>query len=361
MNSPFKIYFDQVLNRCEFEPKTQKGMLFFLAVSMMNNNLDQLEKHIHNDDQLMEALNNLIFLYSIPTKEDSNLFHLEFEQISKLFYTVNYLYLKKIQPTKNEKVEELEFENQENLLQDFIAEFQDKKYTVATNHQIVTAMFNKIGDYLEASGLDEEQAYKAGLIMNKLSQNQDYESFNFLISNILKVLSPLYRTLFKFPYFFVYDQNRLNANHLFSSILQFFYLDANREIAKNIHAFHNYLFLKPNSVQLKKEWDFENTSRGQMISQMLFNSLAIRNSPLMQFREDFLKSDQFIYANLKDQNLKREDFIRNIQFLMEEYYESKINEMIEEEYNHGEYLQFLAILFYEATAHAMLPKEITLN
>lgn len=111
-------------------------------------------------------------------------------------------------------------------------------------------------------------------------------------------------------------------------------------------------------MSLRKEWNFETENRGQMISQLMFNTLSIRNSPLFQFRNEFLGSNDFIYSDLKNQTISQEDFILRLQNLFENYYEINIDDMVHEEYNHAEYLQFLAILFYEVSAHAMLPEKI---
>lgn len=361
MISPFKIYFDQVLDRCEFDVETRKGMLFFLATSMITNNVNELMNLHEDQDELNKAFNDLLFLYAVPDDKDQKLFDMNFQPLLDILYSVNYIYLEKTNGKEGFLNQNLKPENQYQLIEDLVEQFADKKYTIATNHQLMTKMFRSFGAYLHLSNFDEETCYKAGLAFYKSSEQKDFEGFNAMISTVTNSFSPLYRTLFKFPLFFVYDQNRLNANHLFSSILQFLYFDVNRDIARNIHAFHNYLFLKPNSVALRDEWKFEEVDRGRMISQMMFNALNIRNSPVFNLRNEFLNSDQFILKGMKNQTLSQEEFIYQIQHLMEEFYEMKVDDMVEEEYNHAEYLQFLAIIFYEASAHAMLPNDLTQN
>lgn len=358
MNSPFKTYFDQVLSLCEFDEDLRKGLLFFMGCSMVNNNANEIMSLHNSENEIQQALNQLVFLYEQPSSTDNHLFELDYQSINNLLYSVNVLYLDHIQPQNKDWKEQLQALQTYSVVEDFVNIFIDKKFTIATNHRVISDFFEKIGAYLSLLQYDDSMSYKAGIAYNKVYQEKDFEGFNFLQATILRIFPPMYRALYKFPLFFIYDPNRLNANHLFSTILQFFYLDTNRTIAKHIHAFHNYLFLKPNSMSLRKEWNFETENRGQMISQLMFNTLSIRNSPLFQFRNEFLGSNDFIYSDLKNQTISQEDFILRLQNLFENYYEINIDDMVHEEYNHAEYLQFLAILFYEVSAHAMLPEKI---
>lgn len=361
MTAPFKIYFDQVLNRCEFDDHLRRGFLFFLSASMVSNNVNELMSLHQNQEKLNEAFNQLVFSYAVPNENDQHLFELNFQPLGDILYTINSIYLEQIQGKTGVLKERLKHQATYTLVDKLVEQFKEKKFTVGHNHQIITEMFRALGRYLNLARLDDEDSYKAGLAYYKIEQQKDFEGISLLFSTILHAFPPLYRALFKFPFFFIYDQNRLNANHLFSTILQFFYMDTNTAIARHIHAFHHYLFLKPNSVNLRREWKFEEENRGQMISQMMFNALNIRKSPIYDFREEFLNSDQFIFKRLKNQSISRQAFILEMQDLLENYYEMKVDDMVHEEYNHAEYLQFLAIMFYEVSAHAMLPDEITIN
>ena len=121
--------------------------------------------------------------------------------------------------------------------------------------------------------------------------------------NIIDSFSPLYTTLFHYPLLYTYYPANLNANHLFSSILQFLYLHTNTDIAKHIHAFHNHIFYENNPRRVRKGWEFEELERGVLISQTFHNALNIRKSPIFSTRPDFLTSDNYLLNELKDQNI----------------------------------------------------------
>ncbi|WP_298775698.1 hypothetical protein, partial [uncultured Empedobacter sp.] len=64
----------------------------------------------------------------------------------------------------------------------------------------------------------------AGITYYQTHQKIDFEGINLLNLNIIDSFSPLYTTLFHYPLLYTYYPANLNANHLFSSILQFLYL-----------------------------------------------------------------------------------------------------------------------------------------
>ena len=201
-----------------------------------------------------------------------------------------------------------------------------------------------------------EDIYLAGINYYQTNQKVDFEGINVLNLNIIDSFSPLYTTLFHYPLLYTYYPTNLNANHLFSSILQFLYLHTNTDIAKHIHAFHNHIFYENNPRRVRKGWEFEELERGVLISQTFHNALNIRKSPIFGTRADFLASDNYLLNELKDQNIPLENFKALMTKTIEEYYESDIDEVVAGKLNHAEFLQLLAIIFYETSANAMIIK-----
>ncbi len=201
-----------------------------------------------------------------------------------------------------------------------------------------------------------EDIYLAGINYYQTNQKVDFEGINVLNLNIIDSFSPLYTTLFHYPLLYTYYPANLNANHLFSSILQFLYLHTNTDIAKHIHAFHNHIFYENNPRRVRKGWEFEELERGVLISQTFHNALNIRKSPIFGTRADFLASDNYLLNELKDQNIPLENFKALMTKTIEEYYEADIDEVVAGKLNHAEFLQLLAIIFYETSANAMIIK-----
>ena len=91
-------------------------------------------------------------------------------------------------------------------------------------------------------------------------------------------------------------------------------------------------------------------------SQTFHNALNIRKSPIFGTRADFLASDNYLLNELKDQNIPLENFKALMNKTIEEYYEADIDEVVAGKLNHAEFLQLLAIIFYETSANAMIIK-----
>ena len=59
---------------------------------------------------------------------------------------------------------------------------------------------------------------------------------------------------------------------------------------------------------------------------------------------------------LKNQNIPLDNYKALITKTIEEYYETNIDEVVNGKLNHAEFLQLLAIIFYETSANAMIIK-----
>ena len=93
-----------------------------------------------------------------------------------------------------------------------------------------------------------------------------------------------------------------------------------------------------------------------MISQTFHNALNIRKSPIFTTQPDFLASDNYLLKELKNQNIPLDNYKALITKTIEEYYETNIDEVVNGKLNHAEFLQLLAIIFYETSANAMIIK-----
>lgn len=361
----FKTYYDQTLERCGWSEEMQKGIIFFLGASIISANTDHIIARFKEETRINEELHHIIRLYAKPNEAYDPFNAIETTPISSAIFTYNDIILHTLKGNENTLEKYLENNASEtsiiadaNILEDWKIQFSDSKYTLASTHKLNKIFFEYIGQYLKALNLDNTQCYVAGINYYQKYQAADFEGTNFLNLTILDTLSPIFKTLFTYPFLFAYHPNELNNNHLFSSILQFFYMNANTDVAKYVHSYHDYLFYKQNSRSLKKEWDFENEKRGIILSQIMFNAPNIRKTAIGSYRTHFLQSDNYILKELKNATISREDFRLAMSKLIEEYYEMQIDDVVDN-YTHAEFLQTCAILYYEVTVHAMLLKEFT--
>lgn len=363
----FKNYFDQTLERCGFSDEMQKGIIFFLGASMITSNTNPIITRFIDGTRVQEELHAIIRLYAKPNEAYDPFNAIETTPISSAILTYNHIVLHQFLGQENQiekhvlnNFDQTSIITDANVIEDWAKDFEHKKYTLSHCHDLNKRFFEYIGQYLKALQLDHTQCYAAGINFYQKYQEIDFEGTNFLNFTILDSLSPLFKTLFTYPFLFLYHPQELNSNHLFSSILQFFYREANTDIAKYVHQFHNHLFYKPGTRNLRKEWNFEKEKRGIIISQIVHNAMNIRKTIIGNYRSHFLLSDNYIMKELKDQTITRDEFKASISHLIETYYNFKIEDVIEN-YTHAEYLQVCAILFYETATHAMLLKEFKSN
>lgn len=354
--SPFKTYFDQTLERCGFDDDLKAGILFFLGESIIAANTNQLMNMFVEEEKIQQEFRRLFTLYASSSAEINPFEELDITPIKQIIYTYNEIYVNKIR-NKSFNFESIINDNLKSTFKlDFIEKFEDKTYKLITNHNLNTSFFKQIGAYLNQFKLSHEDIYLAGITYYQTHQKIDFEGINLLNLNIIDSFSPLYTTLFHYPLLYTYYPANLNANHLFSSILQFLYLHTNTDIAKHIHAFHNHVFYENNPRRIRKGWEFEELERGVLISQTMHNALNIRKSPIFTTRPDFLVSDNYLMKELKDQNIPLDNFKALISKTIEEYYETNLDEVVNGKLNHAEFLQLLAIIFYETSANAMIIK-----
>lgn len=363
----FKTYYDQTLERCGWSEEIQKGIIFFLGASIISSNTDHIIARFKEETRINEELHSIIRLYAKPNEAYDPFNAIETTPISSAILTYNDIILHQFKGNKNSLEKYLQKNSDEtsiiadaNILEDWKSQFTDAKYTLANCHKLNKLFFEYIGQYLKALNLDNTQCYVAGINYYQKYQSIDFEGTNFLNLTILDTLSPIFKTLFTYPFLFAYHPNELNSNHLFSSILQFFYMNANMDIAKYIHNYHDHLFYKPNTRNLRREWDFEREKRGIILSQIIHNAVNIRKTAIGTYRSHFLQSDNYVMNELKDATISRNDFKVAISHLIENYYDIKIDEVVEN-YTHAEFLQACAILYYETAVHAMILKEFTTN
>lgn len=354
--NPFKTYFDQTLERCGFDEDLKAGILFFLGESIIAANTNQLMNMFAEEEKIQQEFHRLFTLYATPNADINPFEALDTEPIKQIIYTYNEIYVNVIRNKSFDFDKVINDNLKSEFKLDFIEEFENKQYKLVTNHNLNTSFFKQIGAYLNQFELSYEDIYLAGINYYQTNQKVDFEGINVLNLNIIDSFSPLYTTLFHYPLLYTYYPANLNANHLFSSILQFLYLHTNTDIAKHIHAFHNHIFYENNPRRVRKGWEFEELERGVLISQTFHNALNIRKSPIFGTRPDFLASNNYLLNELKDQNIPLENFKALMTKTIEEYYEADIEEVVAGKLNHAEFLQLLAIIFYETSANAMIIK-----
>ncbi len=368
----FKNSFDAYLNLCEFKEEEKLGILFFLGATIPEriNSADAL------DDEYKLHL-QVLSLYSKSTGDFSDYGDLNDGYFSEWIYNAN-LAISKIMGDESPIDENLRtlpnstvIVGKANPIKDFLDIFEEKAYNLNAIQNLNDVLFSKAGLHLKEKSYSYSRAYEAGFAYRFMMMQMDVKGTDYLLSRISSFLSPLYQTLFYSPFLFVFNQRAFKANHLFSQILNNFYGGPESKlfpIAQSIHRYHQFIFYKEESIELKDFWNFNKKSIEGSAIHVFFNAVNISKTNLKSNASLIKQSGEIFDKNIIDSKISTNDFLNAILHVIKSKYSnsvffSELNEGWNAKWdkgwnNKGEYIQFLVILFYETCLHALVTEEI---
>ena len=116
------------------------------------------------------------------------------------------------------------------------------------------------------------------------------------------------------------------------------------------------LFYEPNTTELRSLWDFKNVDQKDMIYILFYQTTGMRRI-FTEKKEVFIESNEVTNKNLIGVSITKIDLLNEILKIVYEKY--NINLTAEGWNNFGDYLQALAIFYYECALHIILPEAIT--
>ena len=367
-SNKFRKFIDNQMNYLEFSPTTQKGLLFFLGASLVAEvNDTSLDLGFDRNDKIKftNFLKEITNYYSRSTEDLA-----DYEDLDPSFFTYtiyNYSYvihsvIINSDADFDENLRKIKLGNGEiipiktKLDENLIEKYKSNKFSLNTFQNLSTDFFDKIGSYLESINCSNEQSYEAGFAYFNMSVTLDVKGTFFLFNVIRKLLPASYMIFWQFPILHKLYQKELHANHVFSSILQFHYgALAQKGPVQLVHKFHQMLFYEPNTADLRSLWDFKNVDQGKMIMMLFYQTIDMRRI-FLNNKKDFIHSEETTNKNLIGVSVTKVDFLNEIIEIVYEKY--NINLTAEGWNNFGDYLQGLAIFYYECAMHILLPKEI---
>jgi hypothetical protein len=368
----FRNSFDSYLKLCGFSEEEKLGLLFYLGATLPGklNNIDP-------DSSEYEQYLKVLSLYSKSTGDFSDYGDLNDIHFSKWIYNANLAISKIIGDDSNidENLRMLPSGNiiigKANPIDEFLDLFESNSYSLNSIQNLNDVLFAKTGLHLKELNYSNTRAYEAGFAYRMMMVYMDIKGTNFLFDRIDSSLSPLYQSLFYAPLLFVLNPPAFKANHLFSQILNNFYGGSDSKlfpIIQGIHSFHQLLFYKEKSTELREIWEFNKESEEGSAFVVFFNALSIHKTILKQ-NSDIIKQSGEVYDDaLINVKIDKNGFLNAILRVINSKY--SINGTDEFKAgarskwdtgwnNKGEYIQFLVILFYETCLHALVVEEIT--
>jgi hypothetical protein len=373
-SSEFKAYLDKQMEYLEYSSITQKGLLFFLGASLVSEINDapfDLGFDKKDESKFSKFLLESVNLYSKSSGDFSDYGDLNDGIFSDAIYNVSYIIhsvILNVDGDFDENLRKIEFEigdknvalgiaHKKTLDNELIEEYKSQNFSLNTFQNLISEFFYKIGSHLESKKYSNERSYQAGFAFYNMSVQMDTKGTFFMYDIIRKMLPSCYKIFWNFPTLFSLYKNELYANHTFSNILQFHYGSLGQKgPVQLIHKFHQMLFYEPNTTDLRSLWDFKNVDQKDMIYILFYQTIGMRGI-FNEEKEVFIESEETTNKNLIGVSITKIDLLNEILKIVYEKY--NINLTAEGWNNFGDYLQALAVFYYECALHIILPEEIT--
>jgi hypothetical protein len=367
----FRNHFDSYLNSCEFKLEEQLGILFYMGATLPGK-LVTVEPESAEFQNYLQVLS----LYSKSTGDFSDYGDLNDAVFNAWIYNAN-LAISKItddDTSLDDQLRKLPFGDviigKSNPKTEFLDMFRHDSFSLNAIQNLNDEVFSKTGDHLIERGYSLTRAYEAGFAYRMMMLNMDLKGTNYLLSRINSYLSPLFESLFYAPVLYVFNPHAFKANHLFSQILNNFFGGQESKlfpVAQSLHRYHQFIFYKENSIELRDEWLFNKNSDEGCAVMVFLNAMNIRKTNLKE-NSDIIKDSGGVFdGNLINARIDANDFLKSIlEVIRSKYSINGYEEFVEGEgakwnttwNNKGDYIQFLVILFYETCLHALVVEEI---
>jgi hypothetical protein len=370
-SAEFRKYFDSYLKLCDFKEEEKLGILFYLG-AILPGRLNSIEPDSLDYKQYLSVLS----LYSKSTGDFSDYGDLNDAVFNDWIYNAN-LAISKIADDKSSIDENLRTLPYGTIIvgkskpkHDFLDLFEQDSFSLNVIQNLNDEIFTKTGLHLYDRDYSYAKAYEAGFAYRMMMAQMDIKGTDYLLSRIDSFLSPLFQALFYSPFLYLTNEKAFKSNHLFSQILNNFYGGQNSDlfpVIDSIHQYHQFIFYKENSSELKDFWGFnQDTSEGSAII-VFHNALNIHKTKLRDKSKIIQQSGVLYDENFIDAKISTSDFLHSILNVIQSKYSiNGVDEFIEGIgakwdtgwNNKGDYIQFLVVLFYETCLHALVVDQI---
>lgn len=367
----FRKYFDSWLDLCEFKVEEKLGVLFYLGATLPGK-----LSHVVPDSVKFQQYLQVFSLYSKSTGDFSDYNDLNDAVLNAWIYNAN-LAISKITSDEGPIGENLRsfpvgdvIVGKEDPIPEFLDLFTADAFSLQAIQNLNDQVFMQTGLYLKEKNYTSTRAYEAGFAYRMMMFQMDVKGTNYLLSRISNNFSPLFQSLFYAPLLFVFNPQAFKANHLFSHIFNNFIggIESNHfQVVQIIHRYHQIIFYKENSIELRDEWPFNKEVDDGSAALVFVHALNIHRTKLNESADLIKQSGEVYDPTLISAKIDVNDFLKAILEVIQSKY--SINGY--EEFvagagakwntnwnNKGDYIQFLVILFYETCLHALVVDEI---
>lgn len=365
----FNSYLNNQFEYLQFSETQKNGVAFImgltLPISSINSKIHQVETSIQdNHKKMMEYVTSLLDMYAegnFDWNESENLNLKDFQSLIYNFNFIMYKCLAELDINIDDNLKQIPELNiivgKTELDKKWVDDFFELKYNLKNVNALYYEFIEKAGDYLSKADMSSEESYIAGKSLYFHMLQHDINGGHFLISTLANRMPPLLDYLSELNILFKYHNSSLKANHIFSSIFQFYSMGIEPEILSPVHRWHQMVFYEAGTAKFRDAWDFNKIETDLIIAQTLKNAVLIRENELFNQRNNFLNSNEIYDDSLKGATIDLNSFSDKIQDVI--YYKHGYTLDLSKRKNTGEYMEIIAILFYETCLHAMVLEELT--
>jgi hypothetical protein len=366
--SEFESTQSELLNYLSFSEEQKNGLMFFLGMTLP---ISAFKSKVFESESFKidnaKATEFILALLKIQTKND---FHwdsydetLDVNTIQSNIYNFNFIYWKCLKKSDENiddflrTISELDIVVGKTTLEnDWIEEYFEADFCLFNVNRLYYDFFERIGSLTLKQGLTPNAALSAGFAFYNFVIPKDIQGSHFLISTIADSTPPLFSALQESPILYTYHKKAYIANHIFSSVFQFFTMGIDMAILAPIHRFHQFLFYENGTSTFREVWDFNTEDQHFLIVQTFHNAITIRQSGLVTDKTIYTMSREIFDKALIGQKLDKLTFFASIQNVLSQKYGYDIE--FDKPRSTGEFIELIAMLYYETCLHSIVLDEI---
>lgn len=356
------------LEICAFSDDVQKGLLFFMGLSVNNTFNRQVEAYKHStgdEDIHPNLLIRTITSYSESSGDMEDYEDFNYGVVGKLLYNTNYILLKYFlgdEINLDDKLRKLPITDmivgKEDIDNDYVETFKGQSLNLNNIYNLIEVFFSKIGNELNRAGFSNKKSYEAGVAYFNMQIPFDINGTFFMINTITEILPPLFLTLNKYPVLYTLYPKAFETNHLFTQLLHSITPNLSSKVLNSIVFYHEAYFYEEKSPEFKVELDLmiKELPAEDLIYEILSSSMSMRYSDFLddEHRKAFQNENNISLKHLRGVDITLDDFINDeIIKLIKEKYGIEISEFGWND--RGDLIQAMAILYYETCIHVLLP------
>jgi hypothetical protein len=366
--SEFELTQSELLNYLSFSKEQKNGLMFFLGMTLP---ISAFKSKVFDSESFKsdnaKATEFILSLLKIQTNNDFNWDSynetLDINLIQSQIYNFNFIYWKCLKKSEESiddvlrTIPELDITIGKTSLQhEWIEEFFESDFSLFNVNRLYYDFFERVGSYTFKQGLTPNASLSAGFAFYNFILPKDIQGSHFLISTISDNTPPLFSALQECPILFTYHKKAYLANHIFSSVFQFFTMGIDIAILAPIHRFHQFLFYENGTSTFREVWDFSTKDQHFLIAQTFHNAITIRQSGLVTDKTIYTMSREIFDKALIGQKLDKSTFFASIQNVLSQKYGYDIE--FDKPRSTGEFIELIAMLYYETCLHSIVLDEI---